>query len=352
MVALGVAIGRMRADETQVREPPVVVRVGVQPVSERFDDHDRLGMFRGEPGRCPGGSVIVGAWIIGPGQVEILGIRRHVDALSRQPFGPARGTGRFRVEQLRVETGEHFFIGRQARVVGGQGAGVEGGVGVAEQGRCVAGLAGFTGRVGETIVQRGAVEHRTVVLGVHARVQRGPARPARRDVRPVVGEAHTTGGESIERRRAYDRVTGRRETVPPPLVDGDEQHVAAPRGDLVQPGNRPGAGAKDSALDASEMANPRSPVTPTAGLVAMTGREVASSGAGTVGRNRLACPIRPPAPSGVDRHHTRQGTRQGPGRPRPTGPPPPRVSRRVSSGTFACHERPFVPVQDRAVRSR
>ena len=69
------------------------------------------------------------------------------------------------------------------------------------------------------------------MVEIGPRIEAGAGRPARRGVRPVVGEERAGGGQPVERGRLDDRVVQRGEAVPPPLVDGDEEDVAVQRSD-------------------------------------------------------------------------------------------------------------------------
>jgi hypothetical protein len=102
-------------------------------------------------------------------------------------------------------------------------------VGVAEQRRRVPGAPPGERDVVEAPVERGAVGDHPVVHLVHARVQRRSAGSAGRALAVVPGEAHTTGGELVEVRRADERVPGHRQALGSELVERDEQDVGPGR---------------------------------------------------------------------------------------------------------------------------
>ena len=174
----------------------------------------------------------------GDGSVEVLGVGRDVDPLGRQPSAPLPAARLPRLVEHRPEAGEDLLVGAEARVVPRKGPGVEAGVGVPEQHRVVAGVAGQQGDVGEPGVERGAVVHRPVVVQVGARVEARPRRPARRGIGPVVGEQRALRGQTVEGRRGEHRMAEGRQTVTPPLVHGDEQDVAGHPGDSCSELNR------------------------------------------------------------------------------------------------------------------
>ena len=191
-----------------------------------LDHEGRLGVLGGEAGGRPAGPVLGGPGEVGDGAVEVVRIVGYVDALPAQPAAPRLRLVDLGIVDDRVEAGEHAFVVEEAGIVGRDRAGIDARVGVPEQGRRVAGLASEERDVGEAGVERCAVEDRTVILRVHAGVERRPARPARRGVRPVVREQHALVDQRVECRGLDHRVADARQGVAAPLVDGDEQDVA------------------------------------------------------------------------------------------------------------------------------
>ena len=90
------------------------------------------------------------------------------------------------------------------------GARVQTGVGIADQGRVIAGLAHLARQVSESIVQRRTVAQRSVVHHVRAGQQRRPTRPTGRTLGEVVGEQHAVGGDGVEMGGTDRRMTAKR----------------------------------------------------------------------------------------------------------------------------------------------
>ena len=203
---------------------------------------------------CVGAQVApwsVGAGIARPRVVQAARVGGDVDPALIEPARPRRLVVVGQTDDL-TKSRQHPLVAPQPRVVGiGDRPRIDGGVGVTEQDRVIAGRPGFERDIGEPGVERRAVLHRTMVLEVHAGVQRSPARPARRSDGPVTGERHAAGGQRVERRRLHDRVPERAHTVTPPLIDRDEEDVAGHgRGRLCAGLSRPrlanGRGARPS----------------------------------------------------------------------------------------------------------
>jgi hypothetical protein len=213
----------VRTEIREVREPRCVRRGGavVDEVEHPVGEEDRLRVLRvvlRAPARARGGFVDVRAPLAG-----------QVDPLGAQPVEPTGGVALGQVAH-RVEAGQHTFVRAEPRVVGGDRARVDAAVGVSEQGGLVAQIARDERDVRVACVERRAVEHRPVVHQVHARVERRPARPARRGLREMPPERDAARGEPVEVRGPDHRVAGAAETVAPPLVGGDEQDIQATRG--------------------------------------------------------------------------------------------------------------------------
>ena len=224
VVADRVAARRMGPDERGVDEEGLVA-VLVQPGGEGFDHEHRLRLIGSEPGRRPGRPVGVGPREVGDREIEIVRVGRDVDALGGQPPPPLPASGLPRLVEHGPESGQHLLVGAEPGIVCGEVPGIETGVRVSEEDGIVAGLSGQQGHVGEAGVERGAVAHRSVAVQIGPRVQAGPGRPTRRGVGPVVGEQRALGRQSVEGRGGEYRMPESRQTVAPPLVDGDEQHV-------------------------------------------------------------------------------------------------------------------------------
>ena len=119
-----------------------------------------------------------------------------------------------------VEPGQHALVATQAGIVGGDGAGVDARVGVAEQRGLVAEAARLEGDVRVAGVERRAVQHRPVVHEVHAGVERRPgsartAPPARngagtRRRRRRAGRGSGSARRGARPRRGSRPATGRR----------------------------------------------------------------------------------------------------------------------------------------------
>ena len=179
----------------------------VQPLDERLHHEGGLRLLGSEPGRRPRRAVPVGAGEPRDRAVEVVGVGRHLDPLGGQPPAPLAAAGLQGIVDAR--RGSRAAPPRSERSRGSsarEGARVEAGVGVPEQHRVVAGLAGQQRDVGEAGVERGAVVDRPVVVQVGPRVEAGPRRPARRGVRPVVGEqrALAASRSSVGRGRRPD----------------------------------------------------------------------------------------------------------------------------------------------------
>ncbi len=197
----------------------------------RLHQKGRLRLLGREPGRRPRRAVPVGTRVAGDRAGRGRGAGPARPPPGRPATCPIRGCRPPRGRAPRAGTpGAHP---RRSGVVDRRRgrSRVDAGVGVAEQHRVVAGLAGQQGHVGEAGVEGRAVVDRPVVVQVGAGVEAGPRRAARGGVGPVVGEQGAPGGQAVEGGGGEHRVAQRREAVAPPLVDGDEQDVAVHRPD-------------------------------------------------------------------------------------------------------------------------
>ena len=192
-----------------------------------------------EAGGRPGRTVVVG-----PGEalhrlVEFVRVGRHVVPPGGQPAPPGRGVLFPGVLDQWPEPGQHALVAEEARIAGRDGARIDRRVGVAEEDGVVPHVPGDQGNVGEPGVERGAVEQRTVPVLIRPGVKAGPRRAAGRRVGPMVGEEHAAAGQRIERGRLQQGVAQCGQAVAPPLVEGDEEHVARGRhGDTLADGRR------------------------------------------------------------------------------------------------------------------
>ena len=208
----------------------------------------RLGELGGKARRRPGRTVGVGPREPLDRLVQVVGVGRDVEPLRGEPPSPRRAPLLPRVLDQGAESRQHALVAEQPRVTGRHGARIDRGVRVPEEHRVVARLTGQERHVGEPGVQRRAVEDRAIAVLVRARVEAGPRRPARRRVGPVVGEQDAAAGQGVEGRRLDDRMAERRQAVPAPLVERDEEDVAGGRhattlADVARPRARP-AGRK------------------------------------------------------------------------------------------------------------
>ncbi len=136
--------------------------------------------------------------------------------------------GRHMLGQLQAHghAGEHALIGGEDRILRGIAPGIGAGVGIAEEGRVIAGLAHLAGDIGQPVVQRRAVLHRAVVHHIEAGQHAGARGPAGRALGVVAPEGDALLGQPVEMRRAHDGVAKRREALAPPLVRRDEEDFA------------------------------------------------------------------------------------------------------------------------------
>ena len=192
---------RMRAQERHVREPTAGAGApAVGPLDEPVGEEPGLRVL-GVVLRAPAGA--------GRGPVdERAPLVGHVDAVGAHPFEPLERLALGEVAH-RIEAGQHALVAVQAGVVGRDRAGVDARVGVAEQRGLVAEAAGDERDVVVAGVERRAVQHRPVVHQVHARVERGPARPAGRGLGEMAPERDPARGQPVEVRGAHDGVRGR-----------------------------------------------------------------------------------------------------------------------------------------------
>ena len=221
-----VAPGRVGPDERGMDEERLVT-VLLQPPRHGLAHVPRLGELRRETCRRPRGAVI-----FGPGEsldrlVERVGIARHVEAEVGQPLSPTRAALLPGVVEHGAEAGKDTFVGREPRVTRRHRPRVGRRVRVPEEDGVIAQLPGQERDIGEAGIERGAVLYRTIAMLVRAGVQAGAGGSARCGIGPVVGEQHSSSGQGIQCRRLEDRMAESGQTVPPPLVNRDEQHVAA-----------------------------------------------------------------------------------------------------------------------------
>ena len=102
-------------------------------------------------------------------------------------------------------------------------------VGVAEQHRVVAGLAGLERDVAVPRVERHAIGDRAVVVQVQPGIEAGAARRTGRRLRVVPPKQHAVARQAVQVRGLEAAVAERRKAVAPPLVRGDEKDVARHR---------------------------------------------------------------------------------------------------------------------------
>ncbi len=228
VVAERIAPRRVRADEGGVEEEGLVA-VAVEPFEDGSDHECGLRQLGWEPGGRPRRTVALGAGKPFDRSVEIVRLGGHVDPPVGEPATPLAAAGLERIVDHRAEPGQDLLVGAEPGVVVGERAGVEAGVGVSEEHRVVAGPAGEPCDVGEPSVERCSVEQRAVVVQVGARIQTGARGTARSGIGPVIGEPRPLGRQPVERRRLHDRMAARRQAVAAPLVDGDEEDIAAHR---------------------------------------------------------------------------------------------------------------------------
>ena len=117
------------------------------------------------------------------------------------------------------------LIAPQCGIVRVVHARVGGDVGVAEQGRLVAGAAGGAREVVVPVVERRAVAADAVVHLVEPGIDAGACRRAGRGIGKMAQEHRALAGKPVDIRRLHDLVSGDPERVAPPLVASDEQDV-------------------------------------------------------------------------------------------------------------------------------
>ena len=89
VIADRIAPGRMGADERGVHEEGLVP-VDLEPLGDGLAHEVGLGEVRGEPGRRPRGTVVVGAGEIRQRLVELMRVRGDVETVSGEPGTPRR----------------------------------------------------------------------------------------------------------------------------------------------------------------------------------------------------------------------------------------------------------------------
>ena len=125
-----------------------------------------------------------------------------------------------------VEAGGKALVRPEPAVVGPvRSAGIDGLVGVSEDGGDVAGPPGCSGHVVETEVEGSPVPHHAVVELVRAGVETRPARTARSGLAVVPGQTDPLPRQPVEIGGPHDGVPGRGQTVAAELVERDEEHV-------------------------------------------------------------------------------------------------------------------------------
>ncbi len=225
VVADRVAARWMGTDERGVHEERGVAVV-LEPVHDLAADEGGLRQFGREAGRRPGRAVRVGSGKPLERLVELMRVRGHVDAAGRQPATPGRTPLLPRVHDEGAEAGEDALVGEQPGVIRGHGARVDRGVGVPEEHGVIAELPCHQRDVGESGVERCAVQDGAVPMEIRARVEAGARRSAGRGIGPVVGEEDTACRQGVQGRRLEHGMVERREAVAAPLIERDEQDVA------------------------------------------------------------------------------------------------------------------------------
>jgi len=157
--------------------------------------------------------------------VDIRAAGAGVDALRPQPGQPLLlmlGQG-----LAHGEARQHVFVAAQPRIPGRKLARIERDVGVAEQGRFVAGRARRKRDVAMARIERRAVAADAVVHLVEAGVEAGAGRRAGCCPAIVTAEEHALGRERVRIWRPHDRMAGRRQAIAAPLVAGDDENIRA-----------------------------------------------------------------------------------------------------------------------------
>ena len=201
----------------------------LQPLDHRPAHEARLGELDGKARRSPGRTVGLGPREPLYRLVQLVRVGRDVEPLRGEPPPPGRAPLLPRVFDHGAKSGQHALVAEQPRVAGRHGARIDRGVRVAEQHGVVARLASQERHVGEPGVQRRAVQNGAIAVLVGARVEAGPRRSARRCVGPVVREQDAAAGQGVQGGRLEDRMAERRQAVPAPLVERDEEDVAGGR---------------------------------------------------------------------------------------------------------------------------
>ena len=125
-----------------------------------------------------------------------------------------------------VEARQHAGVVLQPGIIRtGDFARVNALIGVTKQCWLVSVATRRTGHVVEPRVERCAVSDHAVVHLIHAGVQAGPTRAARRRLAVVPIETHTIASQFVEMGGADQRVASRRQTVATKLVEGNQQHI-------------------------------------------------------------------------------------------------------------------------------
>jgi hypothetical protein len=220
------------------------VTVLLQPLDHGLAHKARLRELDGKPRRNPGPTVGVGAREPLYRLVQVVGVGRDVEPLRGEPASPRRAPLFPRVFDHGAKSGQHPLVAEQPRVAGRHGARVDRRVRVPEEHRVVARLTSQERHVGEPGVQRCAVQDRAIAVLVRARIEARSRRPARRRVGPMIREEDAATSQGVESGCFEDRMAERRQAVPAPLVERDEEDVAGRRhgttlADVAHPRARP-----------------------------------------------------------------------------------------------------------------
>ncbi len=209
--------GRMRRDEGQVGAERR--RAGDrQPGQEAVGQEGRLAVLRREDGRLaePAPAEDAVAARVGIVDPEALGL--EVGQPGRGPLGQQR---------IDRHAGADVLVVAVVGVEGRLAARVERRVGIAEEGRPVAGAAEFREQGRMPRVERDPVAHRSMLMGVEPGHEPRTRGTARIGLAIMLREVRRLQRQSIEVRRAGEGMAPSPEQVAAPLVDRHEQDIGA-----------------------------------------------------------------------------------------------------------------------------
>ena len=220
---------RMRRDEGEVGAERRRPR-DRQPGQEAVGQEGRLAVRRREDGRlaeaaAPEDAVTARVGIVDP---EAPGL--EMGQPGRRPLGQQR---------IDRHAGADVLVVAVVGVEGRLAARVERRVGVAEEGRPVAGAAQFGEQGRVPGVEWDPVAHRSMLVGIEPGHEPRPCRTAGIGLAIVPGEVGRLKRQSVEVRRAGESMALSPEQVAAPLVDRHEQDIGAHvrHGSGVQAGN-------------------------------------------------------------------------------------------------------------------